>query len=475
MPDDADLFGAMDAGRTRLARLWAASGWRGGVGGACWFDELLAPTAMASVAAAFKADAVALLSPFAALLDAELVDATVALFDRCRARFRLAFSQAPPGLGICCVGPEVLSNIAATGRTLGRILAYDPAAPLPDFVALELVHKLPIDVVACPHRLLADTARSGALAERLIADLGDAPTAEQSARAATALFDAAPEPWPREIEIELTTQRAVADSLRPTAPARGPLDDAAGARLADWIAASNADDLLVWLGGCGDPLLHPGVFEMAAKFKAAGAMGVGLRTAGVTLDDAAVGRLLDAPIDLVEIELDAHSAETYARLKGADAYGRVTTAMADLMRRRDKRGQAGPLIVAQMIKCPATLDEMEAFFDHWRSVGADANLAGLSDYGGRFVSAAGGPGWPTAPPARRPCVRLARRMTVLADGTVPACDQDFAAAAPVARVNGRPLADAWTCDALTQLRIAHRSDALADHPLCAVCREWHRP
>ncbi|MDD4891881.1 MAG: hypothetical protein PHU85_18325, partial [Phycisphaerae bacterium] len=212
----AEIFGKLDPDKIRLARRWSLSGWRGGISGACWFDELLAPAAMTTLASQLAADAVALLCPEAAIADAALIDATIEQYLKHHERFRMAISQAPPGLGTICLAAPMLADLAATGQTLGRLLAYDPSNPRPYYVAGDATYKLPIDVIACPHRFQADTARGLALLEDLIRQLGDAPAADQSTRAATALFDAHPEPWPCELDVELTTQRAVADTLRPT-------------------------------------------------------------------------------------------------------------------------------------------------------------------------------------------------------------------------------------------------------------------
>jgi hypothetical protein len=99
--------------------------------------------------------------------------------------------------------------------------------------------KIPIEAMACPHRFVADTARGRRLIERLLIELGEGAGFESltaHANAAGGMSNAecrmpiegqipnakypvaqtgTSEPWPRELEVELTTERPLADSLRP--------------------------------------------------------------------------------------------------------------------------------------------------------------------------------------------------------------------------------------------------------------------
>jgi hypothetical protein len=80
-----------------------------------------------------------------------------------------------------------------------------------------------------------------------------------------------------------------------------------------------------------------------------------------------------------------------------------------------------------------------------------------------------------APPKRTPCRRLFRRMTVLADGTVPSCEDDIAAGQVVGDARPAGIAALWCGDRFEDLRRAHLNGDLNEWPLCAPCDEWHRP
>ena len=79
------------------------------------------------------------------------------------------------------------------------------------------------------------------------------------------------------------------------------------------------------------------------------------------------------------------------------------------------------------------------------------------------------------PATRTPCRRIRTRCTVLADGRVLACDQDYAAARPIGSVREKTLAELWTGPAMSALREQHACGRFEDDSLCAACTEWHRP
>jgi len=70
---------------------------------------------------------------------------------------------------------------------------------------------------------------------------------------------------------------------------------------------------------------------------------------------------------------------------------------------------------------------------------------------------------------------LITRCMVLADGSVAACDQDFAGKQVVGNVNDASLSAIWAGSAYGELRDAHAAGTLDDLPLCPRCDEWHRP
>jgi hypothetical protein len=281
---------------------------------------------------------------------------------------------------------------------------------------------------------------------------------------------------PREVEIELTTEPFFAGgspvALRPDAPAerRGdPLDPALIRQLADELAAF--DDSLVVLGGFGEPLAHPELPAVLSHLREAGVYGIAIRTDGTRLDTGTINTLIEFDVDVVSVFLDAWTPDLYRQLHGRDMQP-VLKAMDQLQHERVQRGKPGPLMVPEMMKAVQTVDEMEPFFDGWLRKCGWATLIGFNRYGGVL------PDYSVVdmtPATRTACRRIGSRCSVLADGRVIACDQDFAAVRPIGSLHESTLGELWTGSAIAALRAHHACGRYDADPLCAPCSEWHRP
>jgi hypothetical protein len=99
-------------------------------------------------------------------------------------------------------------------------------------------------------------------------------------------------------------------------------------------------------------------------------------------------------------------------------------------------------------------------------------IAGPSRYAGA---------WPDravvnmTPPSRFACSRLFHRATVLADGRLTLCDQDFRGDHTAGQLGPSTLAETWQSSLLAEARAAHLAGGYDALPLCRTCDEWHRP
>ena len=70
----------------------------------------------------------------------------------------------------------------------------------------------------------------------------------------------------------------------------------------------------VFLGGFGEPLVHPMIVEMVERFKRVGSR-VELITNGVLLDDAMSSKLITAGLDRLWVSIDGSTADKYADIR----------------------------------------------------------------------------------------------------------------------------------------------------------------
>jgi MoaA/NifB/PqqE/SkfB family radical SAM enzyme len=287
-------------------------------------------------------------------------------------------------------------------------------------------------------------------------------------------LDASPQAsaWPREIALELNTRRASRPIYSPSTHLKIDRPDLtmqlAGA-LFEEIAS--ADDLRLVLGGVGDPLLHPRLFEMVDEAHRAGIGAIALETDLLGVEPAVIDQLADSPLDVISVNFPAALAPTYQAIMGVDGFKSAMENLARLISRRQSNGRGTPLVIPTFVKTAGNLAEMEAWYDHWVRVLGCAVISGPSDFAGEIsdVSIA-----QMEPPRRKACARLARRLTVLCDGRIVSCEQDIMGRQSFGRIGENSIQSVWT-GAMTELSRDHAAGDWQRHPLCGTCKEWHRP
>ncbi|HPF37647.1 MAG TPA: SPASM domain-containing protein [Phycisphaerae bacterium] len=455
----------------RAGRFWGLDGWRGGVGSLCVFDEDFNAPLLQGLVAKTRADAVMSIPGAAPLLDADLLSSMIAHFRANIDMARMTIMQAPPGLNAIIVARDIIEQLVGVGMPPGAMLVYQPDAPAPDLTGREACYRPDAAIVRASGRLLCDTSRSVERVRRIMAAGGDTWNAATICRWLSDVDQQHLVNTPDDIEIELTTedQFGAGDLFNPrgdAVPTRGPIRLTAIERIAESIAG--VDDVRIVLAGFGEPTLHPEFPGICRALREAGAGAICVRTNGVALTGAAEAALFDTPVDVVEVMIDAVSAETYQRVHGLNAYDKVIANLNRWAALRMERASVRPLLVPSFVKSHDTLAELEPFVDTWqRQLGAYA-VRGASHYAGqrpdRAVTS-------MSPPRRDACRRLFSRIVVLADGTVTTCDQDYSARQAIGSILDHSLESLWRGEALTAVR-ANDPGRCA---LCPKCDEWHRP
>ncbi len=507
----ADPNGLRDAdtARWRAARKWALTAWRGGLGSASVFDELLPPGPLVETMAAHDAEAALIVGADWCLFDPSLGEAALKLHREAPEAMKIAFTQAPPGLAGVATSRAVLADFHAHRAAFAHALGYQPKAPTPDPIGRDANVPIPPAVRNCNRRFIYDTARGAALIGAVARRLGDrfeAAGAVEVVEACRAIEADEPDlPFrrlPQQVTLELTPRRPVRGSITPQHHVRfdrpdldvdlgrriiAQLDGAGGNgggaaakrgsdREANVSSPGFGSDVALLLGGLGDALEHPAWDELVEAAVEAGVLGIGIET-DLLCDDATLDRLIELPIDVIAVRINAGRAETYRRVMGVDGFVRV---MENLQRLYDGRkarasgvgaGEVGvPWLVPRMVKTGETLGDLEGFFDRWTMLLGHAVVEPARCGCGLMPELS-----PVSmtPPAREPCAQLGRRMSVLSDGTVALCDQDWQGRGALGDAKIESLADVWR--KASGVAAAHREGRYAELTLCGSCGEWHRP
>lgn len=442
----------------QIARAFSPTAWRGGLGGACCYDEVLAARAMVSALDAFEATAGLIVSPDWPAVDPALCDAVIERHLRQSEQMKLAFTQAPPGLAGCLVERDLMAELDRKQATIGSLLMYQPHLPQGDPIGKDPCVLIDPVVRGFMGRISVDAPRWRRLLDRLGgADL----TARQIVEKLAPHLDEASLPMPQQATLELTSARLATGPIVPqhhVAVSRPniPVDDAR--RVIASLAVE--PDVALTLGGLGDALLHPQWRDIIAAAREANIRAVHVET-DLLVDQAALEALIESEADVISVRINADAPATYEKLMGIDAFNRVLTNVEWLLNHR-KAGR--PWIVPRLVKTAENVHELESFFDRWMYYCGHAVIEAPTTGGGLMPDLAV---LDMSPPKRVTCRQLARRMTIHSDGSLALCDQDWRGGTP-----GR-LDEQWK--AHTQLRQAHADGCYRQTPQCAGCREWHRP
>ncbi len=456
------------------ARKWNLESWRGGLLGSTWFDEYLDPPGVATLLNHCACDALLCLDGHQPVFDPELASAMVAHAQANIHESKMTFAQTPPGLSGAIVRREALVDILECNIPIGLLLSYRPELAQSDPINRPACYQAPPHVVHTPARLTGDTRRSRELLELALSELGPDPDAAALCRWLGLPGHDRAGPLPVEIELELTTVDPLPQTtLRPRGERvrRREIQDLAPvARLAAELAAY--DDRLVFLGGHGDPLQHPQFAEVCRLLRAAGIFGVGLATPLVDLTPENLEALFANRVDVVEVMIDAHTADTYKLVHGSDRFEQVVANVNRIERARRERELPQPIVVCGLTRCAPTINEMERFYDHWIQNVGGAVIRGYNDYCGKLPRDTL---LPTTPSVREPCRRLATRLMLHADGQVALCSQDVEGSFTLGTWSTQSLGDIWAGGALRGIRERHSQGNLEALPACRRCTEWIRP
>lgn len=363
------------------ARRIAPATWRSGLGGLSCYDESFEPAIAAEVMEAHGLDAAVLVGPDWELVDPGLIDALVDRYREWPESVKISICQAVPGLGGLLIDLESMRSVAggvghaSSYASVGGLLAYLPVGPQADPIAKAFCVTVAAEVRDAGRRFVSDTPAGRALVGRVRTTLGtrfDSADASAVVGAAGGRLSEAP----RHLELELCTGRlsggrfgqwlrSVAGGEAGPDASEGPvLAEADAVRIIGSFAAGRPDTVLT-LHGVGDPMMHPGVYDIVRAAKVAGVGLVHLRTDALSPSFDA-GRLIGSGVDVISVDVLAASPETYRVMAGVDRYEEVKGRVEALLEGRGEvAGLPGVWVLPRITRCDETYSEIEPFYDGW--------------------------------------------------------------------------------------------------------------
>jgi MoaA/NifB/PqqE/SkfB family radical SAM enzyme len=222
----------------------------------------------------------------------------------------------------------------------------------------------------------------------------------------------------------------------------------------------------------GEPLTHPRIYDMLQSAVVRSGVFVTVTTNGTVLDARRVEKLLASGLHLVDVSIDAVTAETYARVR---VHGKLDVTRRNVLGLLDmkRRCRAATRIVVSFVEQPENAHEAAEFEAYWRSQGVDDVVVR------RLHSAAGGVTGiadtmraEQAGTVRRPCLYPWERILLNARGDLAFCPQDWVHGSVVADYRRTTIRDVWQGPFYRALREAHLANDFREHPFCGQCPDW---
>lgn len=234
-------------------------------------------------------------------------------------------------------------------------------------------------------------------------------------------------------------------------------------RIADWGAPIR----LITHAGMGDPLTDK---NLESRFKLEKsyfpeAQIIVYSNAGLLSEDRA-RRLLDSPLDMLSISLNALDPDSYEKIMGLPHA--VTTAnVENFLRLRDECASKTKVAVSLVPTPYCSTEEARRFKDYWQSRVDDVVLPPWIGWGG-WLSDQGAQEEIIEP---LPCSYLWKTLMVDYDGTVKMCCEDYDSRYPL----GNLLTDApeaiFNSERMIRQREAHLSGDFSKPDICRNCAE----
>lgn len=171
---------------------------------------------------------------------------------------------------------------------------------------------------------------------------------------------------------------------------------------------------------------------------------------------------------LIDISLDAHRPETYAKIRVNGDLSETTANVRRLIAAARTRG-AHTKIVVSFIEQPQNVAEIPAFEAFWRAEGASQVVVRRMHTNANSTPhlASGG-----AVEARRPCLYPWERILLTPTGFLSFCPQDWVHASAVADYRHTTIRETWSGEFFQRLRAAHLANNFCDHKFCGQCPDW---
>jgi len=224
----------------------------------------------------------------------------------------------------------------------------------------------------------------------------------------------------------------------------------------------------------GEPLVHPKIYDMLDYAVKNSGVSVVLTTNGTILNEKRVAKLLTSGLHLIDISIDALTAETYAKIR---VNGELEVTRQNVNKLLDIKHKLGAKtrIVVSFVQQPENMHESVEFEAYWKRQGADyVVIRRLHSNAGEIAQIADMLRNEPAAGHRRPCLYPWERILLNARGDLAFCPQDWVHGSVLANYGDTTIREVWQGEFYRKLREAHQSNNFCGHEFCGKCPDWQQ-
>jgi len=222
----------------------------------------------------------------------------------------------------------------------------------------------------------------------------------------------------------------------------------------------------------GEPMVHPEIYEMLTYAKKNSGVMVTLTTNGTLMSGRRAERLVETGVDVVDVSIDAHTPETYAKVRVNGDLNVTRSNVHDLIR-ASKEGGEKLKVVVSFVETPQNSHEVGSFDSYWKGHGADyVVIRRLHSCSGAKINLAIIRRKENQTVGRRPCLYPWERIVLNPKGDLAFCPSDWVHGSRVADFRTTTIRETWRGAFYTALREAHMTNNFAKHGFCGQCPDW---
>jgi radical SAM protein with 4Fe4S-binding SPASM domain len=215
----------------------------------------------------------------------------------------------------------------------------------------------------------------------------------------------------------------------------------------------------VHLHNFGEPLLDKDIFDRIKFAKDAGIKRVKIFSNGSLLDNDKAIKLINSGLDEIKISFDGSSKDEYENIRIPLKFDTVVSNITNLSRLRNSMGSNLKIRVAccSTSSKTKTMEMLEKHVDSFsfgkiHNWGDDADKTNILQ---RNI--------------RKPCSRIWRTFTILADGTCALCCLDYEGKVILGNVKINSIAEIWKNSKYNYIRDKHTKGEQHKIPACNNC------